>query len=182
MKMKIVLLIMGIALSVNASAQKNEGLNKGNAIFYPPKLVNIKNFEQDVICKGDLRWLYDTIKKEDAMFLYRYFFTVKKNGKIKSRLVDPNNGPFVSKLNQYIRKTFNKYSWEAGYLKESPFSRSNIYMELRIFFRANLEEIIDIELVAVEPHAETAIFSRKISYKELISYYSQPNCKCCEMK
>lgn len=55
-------------------------------------------------------------------------------------------------------------------------------MELRIFFRANLEDKIEIELVGVEPDAETAIYSRKIPYSDLISFYSNPNCKCCEMK
>lgn len=61
MKMKIAFLIMAIALSVNASAQKNEVLKKNNAILNPPKLINIKDFEQDLICKGDLVHILDRI-------------------------------------------------------------------------------------------------------------------------
>jgi hypothetical protein len=152
-------------LSINIKSEQHIGLTAHKSKFTSPKLLEVKEFNTDIVKYGSLNSIYNSLRQDTSAGFYRYFFIVTKNSKVLPRENFNKNGPIYNKLNKYVYKVFNKYHWKAGYLKKCPSCKSDIYMELRVFFMTN-KKYIRIELVEVESEAETVIFNRKIIMSE----------------
>jgi len=169
----LMLLISFEALSQEQKSGKN-GVN-----YVAPKLKGFDKFPREIICDGHLRKIYNLFNKDTSMFLYRYFFTVTKTGKIRSRGIYVEDNPMIADLNRYIKNYFNKYTWSPGYMKNCSACKLDMFMELRVFFRTDIN-LVNIELELTETNPEINIYKKRITYAELTAYTSSQNCDCCK--
>src|ERR1700750_596960 len=107
--MKYLSLLILIVLSLGSSSQV-----RFKHDFVPPQLLDTARFKKDIICKTKLDSAFNLYKRDTSNFLYRYLFLIKKDGHIQPNIFyDDIN---TIKITEYVKETFNKYQWKAGYI------------------------------------------------------------------
>ena len=151
--------------------------------FVPPQLLDTARFKKDIICKAKLDSAFNLFKKDTSNFLYRYLFSIKKDGQIQPNVFHDDINTI--KITEYVKKIFNQYRWKAGYIKGCGKCNEDLNMELDVFITTD-EDYIDeskgelnnivIQLIMKDAYPEEVVYDLKLTYSDLISLYHSEGC------
>jgi len=177
--MKVTGIILLLIIGFNAYGQRySNAANHDTSHYLPPKFLDTKKFETDIICQGGLKSIYDSLKKDTSLLPYTYWFLVTKSGKVKTMRFYGATNKDTHQLTKYINNTFKKYKWEPSSKKGCP---KCIYFELRVFFRTDSNEI-HLRILRHDSNSEIKLYHKNILYEDLNSYFTEPDCICCTKK
>jgi hypothetical protein len=162
-------LVCHTKVMIQISTNNSHFANRQPGVIFPT-IKNYEEFKQNLPVES-LRVIYDSLYKENSMYLYRYIFGIDKNGHVVpyrystggQYLLDHKKlfSPFV----EYLKTRFNSYLWNPAHKNDCTGCRQFTPCELIVYFATDAKSI-NIEVKVQDLYSNPILYNLKLTPAE----------------